>query len=67
VESFDEDQELQQVINGQICMKVYHFAAPLEKNFSRKVILPGSFNPLHDGHLRLLEVASGFVFLPLKL
>jgi len=58
VEPFDEDQELQQVINGQICMKVYHFAAPLEKNFSRKVILPGSFNPLHDGHLRLLEVAS---------
>jgi len=36
--------------------------APLEKNFSRKVILPGSFNPLHDGHLRLLEVASRFVF-----
>jgi len=67
VESFDEDQELQQVINGQICMKVYHFAGPLEKNFSRKVILPGSFNPLHDGHLRLLEVASRFVFLPLEL
>ncbi|PUZ55261.1 hypothetical protein GQ55_5G198200 [Panicum hallii var. hallii] len=58
MEPFDEDQELQQVINGQVCMKIYHFAAPLEKNFSRKVILPGSFNPLHDGHLRLLEVAS---------
>ena len=42
-------------------------AGPLEKNFSRKVILPGSFNPLHDGHLRLLEVASRFVFLPLEL
>ncbi|CAO2178688.1 unnamed protein product [Urochloa humidicola] len=58
VEQFDEDQELQQVIDGQVCMKVYHFAAPVEKNISRKVILPGSFNPLHDGHLRLLEVAS---------
>ncbi|CAL4961979.1 unnamed protein product [Urochloa decumbens] len=58
VEQFDEDQELQQVIDGQVCMKVYHFAAPAEKNISRKVILPGSFNPLHDGHLRLLEVAS---------
>ncbi|CAL4974639.1 unnamed protein product [Urochloa decumbens] len=56
VEQFDEDQGLQQVIDGQVCMKVYHFAA--EKNISRKVILPGSFNPLHDGHLRLLEVAS---------
>ncbi|CAO2198025.1 unnamed protein product [Urochloa humidicola] len=58
IEQFDEDQELQQVIDGQVCMKVYHFAAPVEKNISRKVILPGSFNPLHDGHLRLLEVAS---------
>jgi hypothetical protein len=26
VEQFDEDQELQQVIDGQVCMKVYHFA-----------------------------------------
>ncbi|KAJ1284876.1 hypothetical protein BS78_03G238900 [Paspalum vaginatum] len=57
-EQFDEDQELQQVINGQVCMKVYHFSAPVETDYSRKVILPGSFNPLHDGHLRLLEVAS---------
>ncbi|KAF8676254.1 hypothetical protein HU200_047126 [Digitaria exilis] len=58
VKQFDEDQELQQVINGQVCMKVYHFAGPVQKNFNRKVILPGSFNPLHDGHLSLLEVAS---------
>uniref|UniRef100_A0A0D9V4D7 Cytidyltransferase-like domain-containing protein n=1 Tax=Leersia perrieri TaxID=77586 RepID=A0A0D9V4D7_9ORYZ len=57
-EQFDEDQELQQVINGQVCMKVYHLCDSLEKNFNRKIILPGSFNPLHDGHLRLLEVAS---------
>ncbi|KAK8448740.1 hypothetical protein SEVIR_7G093300v4 [Setaria viridis] len=55
-EQFDEDQELQQVIDGQVCMKVYHF--PVETNFNRKVILPGSFNPLHEGHLKLLEVAS---------
>jgi hypothetical protein len=26
VEQFDEGQELQQVIDGQVCMKVYHFA-----------------------------------------
>lgn len=25
MEHFHEDQELQQVINGQVCMKVYHF------------------------------------------
>jgi hypothetical protein len=90
MERFNEDQELQQVIDGQVCMKVYHFAGiltirvycgshyyvflqlfhfhsptalffdvdPVQKNFNRKIILPGSFNPLHDGHLRLLEVAS---------
>jgi len=26
MEQFDEDQELQQIINGQVCMKVYNFA-----------------------------------------
>ncbi|XP_039848583.1 uncharacterized protein LOC120707681 isoform X2 [Panicum virgatum] len=33
VEPFDGDQELQQVINGQICMKVYHFAACVMMGF----------------------------------
>ncbi|RWV94350.1 hypothetical protein BHE74_00029383, partial [Ensete ventricosum] len=26
----------------------------------RMVILPGSFNPLHDGHLRLSDIASRY-------
>ncbi|KAG8077602.1 hypothetical protein GUJ93_ZPchr0007g6230 [Zizania palustris] len=56
-EQFDEDQELQHVIDGQVCMKVYHFSDSMEKNIDKKIILPGSFNPLHDGHLKLLEVA----------
>jgi len=29
MEQFDEDQELQQVIDGQVCMKVYNFAGIL--------------------------------------
>ncbi|KAK8529533.1 hypothetical protein V6N13_102445 [Hibiscus sabdariffa] len=54
---FDEDQELEQLINGQICFKVYPFSSD-KSNSDRKIILSGSFNPLHDGHLKLLEVAT---------
>ncbi|XP_064959888.1 uncharacterized protein LOC103981708 isoform X2 [Musa acuminata AAA Group] len=50
----DEDEELQQIIDGKLCMKIYDFSGASE----RMVILPGSFNPLHDGHLRLSEIAS---------
>lgn len=25
-QQFDEDQELQQIIDGKICMKIYHFS-----------------------------------------
>ncbi|KAK1320908.1 hypothetical protein QJS10_CPA03g00595 [Acorus calamus] len=40
-------------------MKIYPFANdnPASSR-ERKIILSGSFNPLHDGHLKLLEVAS---------
>ncbi|XP_015876775.1 uncharacterized protein LOC107413355 isoform X2 [Ziziphus jujuba] len=56
---FSEDQELEQLINGEICFKVYPFSSDIHvTNAERKVILPGSFNPLHEGHLKLLEVAS---------
>lgn len=27
----------------------------------RKIIMPGSFNPLHDGHLKLMEVATRYL------
>ncbi|XP_020252178.1 uncharacterized protein LOC109829380 isoform X2 [Asparagus officinalis] len=59
LKSFDEDQELQQIIDGNICMKIYHFLQDAHiADTERKVILSGSFNPLHDGHVRLLEIAS---------
>ncbi|XP_076911059.1 uncharacterized protein LOC143568916 isoform X1 [Bidens hawaiensis] len=63
---FDEDQELEQLINGKICFRIYPFSnGKIHQCFTgtqtssgeRKVILSGSFNPLHDGHLKLLEVA----------
>ncbi|KAK7280427.1 hypothetical protein RJT34_25491 [Clitoria ternatea] len=53
---FNEDQQLEQLINGQICFKIYPFAS--ETPAERKIIMPGSFNPLHDGHLKLMEVAT---------
>ncbi|XP_058769138.1 uncharacterized protein LOC131643002 [Vicia villosa] len=53
---FNEDQELEQLINGQICFKIYPFRSEIPAQ--RKIILPGSFNPLHDGHLKLMEVAT---------
>ncbi|KAL8112193.1 hypothetical protein AgCh_019764 [Apium graveolens] len=56
---FQEDEELQQLIDGQICFKVYPFSSEKDaSNVERRIILPGSFNPLHDGHLKLLEVAT---------
>lgn len=53
---FNEDQQLEQLINGQICFKIYPFANEIPAE--RKIIMPGSFNPLHDGHLKLMEVAT---------
>lgn len=41
----------------------YPFSADLHaSDAERKIILSGSFNPLHDGHLKLLEVASRYIW-----
>ncbi|XAR72312.1 hypothetical protein NMG60_11018907 [Bertholletia excelsa] len=59
---FDEEQELEQLISGQICFKVYTFSSEAHSSDKeRRIILPGSFNPLHEGHLKLLEVATSIV------
>ncbi|XP_016652068.1 PREDICTED: uncharacterized protein LOC103341523 [Prunus mume] len=56
---FSEDEELEQLINGQICFKVYPFSSePHMSTAERKIILSGSFNPLHEGHMKLLKVAT---------
>ncbi|KAL1205450.1 hypothetical protein V5N11_019668 [Cardamine amara subsp. amara] len=55
---FSEEEELEQLIDGQLSSKIYLFSKDAnESNGDRKIILPGSFNPLHDGHLKLLEAA----------
>ncbi|KAL9246255.1 hypothetical protein vseg_019813 [Gypsophila vaccaria] len=55
---YSEDEELEQLLNGNIGFKVYAFSCGIPASSSeRKVILPGSFNPLHEGHLQLMEVA----------
>lgn len=59
---YSEDEELEQLLNGQICFKVYDFTSEGQASSAeRKVILPGSFNPLHEGHLKLMEVASSLL------
>ncbi|KAJ6899232.1 hypothetical protein NC652_025650 [Populus alba x Populus x berolinensis] len=58
---FSEDQELEQLVDGKICFKVYPFSSETcTSTAERKIILSGSFNPLHDGHIKLLEVATSF-------
>lgn len=36
------------------------FAEPHMSTAERKIILSGSFNPLHEGHMKLLEVATRY-------
>ncbi|KAI4302738.1 hypothetical protein MLD38_038450 [Melastoma candidum] len=58
-ETFTEDEELEQLLNGEICFKIYRSGEESRSSDAdRKIILSGSFNPLHEGHLKLLEVAT---------
>ncbi|KAI7983459.1 LRR receptor-like serine/threonine-protein kinase ERL2 [Camellia lanceoleosa] len=52
VKHSDEDQELEQLISGEICFKRH------TSDTERRIILSGSSNPLHEGHLKLLEVGT---------
>lgn len=54
----DEDEQIRQLLEGTVCMVPYACARDSASNDGvRRVILPGSFNPLHEGHLKLMETA----------
>ncbi|GBG63773.1 hypothetical protein CBR_g39317 [Chara braunii] len=59
VKTFTEEQQLAQLLDGEIPMVVF----PSERGScsGRRIVLPGSFNPLHEGHLQLMEAACGLV------
>ncbi|KAH9609052.1 hypothetical protein KSS87_007666, partial [Heliosperma pusillum] len=53
---FSEDEELQQLLNGEVAFKV-NFTVTQASTSDRRIVLPGSFNPLHEGHLQLMDIA----------
>ncbi|CAM6097460.1 unnamed protein product [Calypogeia fissa] len=55
-EVFTEDVQLEQLISGTISMMKYPGSGDLKAE-GRRVVLSGSFNPVHDGHLKLMDVA----------
>ncbi|KMZ71815.1 hypothetical protein ZOSMA_174G00110 [Zostera marina] len=61
-EIYNEDEEIQQLLDGKITMKLYPFGTEnYQSKSERMIILPGSFNPVHDGHLKLLEAALNII------
>eukprot|EP00249_Psilotum_nudum_P014787 c25003_g1_i1 orf=431-1180(-) len=56
--SFDEEEQIRQLLSGSICMLVYACNSGAQHHTDgRRVVLPGSFNPLHEGHQKLLDAA----------
>ncbi|KAG6542960.1 hypothetical protein Mapa_015652 [Marchantia paleacea] len=54
--NFTEDEQLEHLVEGKTSMISYAQSEGLASGV-RKVVLSGSFNPLHEGHVKLLEVA----------
>ncbi|KAH7316156.1 hypothetical protein KP509_21G080500 [Ceratopteris richardii] len=58
----DEASQIRELIEGRICMLPYTYGAGFASDDnSRRVILSGSFNPLHEGHLKLMDTACSMI------
>ncbi|KAG0619837.1 hypothetical protein M758_4G169600 [Ceratodon purpureus] len=54
---YSEEEQFEQLLSGQICMIKFSGDSNSTSGGTRRVILSGSFNPLHDGHIKLLDAA----------
>ncbi|EFJ10944.1 hypothetical protein SELMODRAFT_426874 [Selaginella moellendorffii] len=55
--NYTEDEELEQLIHGNVCMVDYPGEGSKDCRIGRRVVLSGDFNPLHEGHLTLMSTA----------
>ncbi|EFJ13215.1 hypothetical protein SELMODRAFT_424701 [Selaginella moellendorffii] len=55
--NYTKDEELEQLIHGNVCMVHYPGEGSKDCRTSRRVVLSGDFNPLHEGHLTLMSTA----------
>lgn len=63
---FDFAREIEPLYRSEIdYLGIYDFGRIATKSISPEVILSGSFNPLHQGHLALHHAASNFLNKPL--
>ncbi|EFJ16368.1 hypothetical protein SELMODRAFT_421854 [Selaginella moellendorffii] len=59
--NYAEDEELEQLIHGNVCMVRYPGEDSKDRRTGRRVVLSGAFNPLHEGHLTLMSTACTLV------
>ncbi|GAQ79003.1 hypothetical protein KFL_000220340 [Klebsormidium nitens] len=58
--SFSRDEQLEQLLRREVPFVTF-LPEGLSLEGKRRVILPGSFNPLHEGHLGMMDAACKLV------